>query len=105
MNLKDNFFKYFYFENKIIYLIIFLPPLYSLDLLLIITCTNNNFCLFISVVREEKIEFNLLLSLIIIFLYLYLILNSILLTQTNEGIIRAVDLSDFIISLSYCILH
>lgn len=95
MNLKENFFKYFYFKNKIIYLIILLPIS-----LFIGSSINNLFILIIiftylfQLQKKKKFEFNLLFSLIII-LYLYLILNSIFLTQTNEGIIRAIGFIRF----------
>ena len=95
MNLKENFFKYFYFKNKIIYLIILLPIS-----LFIGSSINNLFILIIiftylfQLQKKKKFEFNLLFNLIII-LYLYLILNSIFLTQTNEGIIRAIGFIRF----------
>ena len=95
MNLKENFFKYFYFENKIIYLIILLPIS-----LFIGSSINNLFIIIIiftylfQLQKKKKFEFNLLFYLIII-LYLYLILNSVFLTQTNEGIIRAIGFIRF----------
>ncbi len=95
MNLKENLSKYLYFENKIIYLIILLPIS-----LLIGSAINNLFILLIifaylfEFFKKEKFKFNLLVNLIII-LYVYLILNSILLTQTNEAIIRAIGFIRF----------
>ena len=60
MNLKENFFKYFYFENKIIYLIILLPIS-----LFIGSIINNLFIIIIIITylfqlqKKKKFEFNL----------------------------------------------
>ena len=105
MILNEYFYKFLYFKNKTLYLILLLP------ISLFVGSTITNFLiisitiLFIIESIKKKNYFFLSREFFILSVfYIYVILNSIFLTQTSDGIIRAVGFIRFPL-LAYAIAY
>ena len=96
MKLRDYFSNFITHENKIIYLIFFLP------MSIVVGSLVNNIFIFLIIlffvleIIKKKINILKNKEFIVFFIfYIYLILNSLFLTQTLEGITRAVGFVRF----------
>ena len=105
MTLNEYFYKFLYFKNKTIYLIILLP------ITLFVGSTITNFLIisivFIFILETVKKKNYFFLNkdfIFLFFFYIYLIFNSIFLTQTSDGIIRAIGFIRFPL-LAYAIAY
>ena len=105
MILNEYFYKFLYFKNKTLYLILLLP----ISLFIGSTITNIFIILIIILFILESVQkkyyFFLEKDFYILFaFFIYIILNSIYLTQTSDGIIRAVGFIRFPL-LAYAIAY
>ncbi len=105
MILNEYFYKFLYFKNKTLYLILLLP----ISLFIGSTITNLFIILIIILFILESVQkkyyFFLEKDFYILFaFFIYIILNSIYLTQTSDGIIRAVGFIRFPL-LAYAIAY
>ena len=105
MTLNEYFYKFLYFKNKTIYLIILLP------ITLFVGSTITNFFIisivFIFILETVKKKNYFFLNkdfIVLSVFYIYLIFNSIFLTQTSDGIIRAIGFIRFPL-LAYAIAY
>ena len=105
MTLNEYFYKFLYFKNKVVYLILLLP----ISLFVGSTITNLliiaiSILFIIESIKKKNYFFLNKEFLILSVFYIYLILNSIFLTQTSDSILRAIGFIRFPL-LAYAIAY